>query len=444
MLIPVADVSGNQHDTWNIVDFSYTQHFRNLPMEMVSLQGLPHRALNSQYDSSQSRVTSFLHFRWWAYPYHSATIQIRVPTPRTRAKTWPPMIDVSHLTKTYGNVQAVKNISFKVNAREVVGFLGPNGAGKSTSLRIIAGFLGATRGRVVIDGIDTTEDPVRARSKIGYMPESVPLYPEMRVSEYLRFRAELKCVPRKQRADAVMLAMRAVRLDDHGQVIIGNLSRGYRQRVGLADALVSRPPVLILDEPTAGLDPNQIREVRDLIRSLANQHTVLLSTHIMSEVEATCDRALVIDHGRLVAQGPLEDLRKLRRSSVTRFAVRMNTARVLDGSDVIDIIELLEKVQGAREALEIGRKRDAVVLEVRWTPTTDQANGTEQAVRVLVSAGVLVREVTPLKTSLEDVFALLTEEDYSTDDEAARENDTSAESEPSNQSDLSNQGEAAL
>ncbi len=312
------------------------------------------------------------------------------------------MIEVQRLTKNYGHVTAVRDVSFAVGAKEVVGFLGPNGAGKTTTLRIIAGFLGATHGRVVVDGIDTVQEPIRARARIGYMPENVPLYGEMRVSEYLRFRAELKGVPRAQRKQAVSRAMQDVRIEDHDQVIIGQLSKGYRQRVGLADALVSRPAVLVLDEPTAGLDPNQIREVRDLIRSLAKHHAVLLSTHIMSEVEATCDRALVIDRGRLVAQGSLDDLRKLRRSKATRFTLRGNGDRA---------IETLEKVDGVRDVRRVEEDGDVTVLEVRWLAKLDPALATEQAVQALVESGEKVREATPAKTSLEDVFALLTEED---------------------------------
>lgn len=312
------------------------------------------------------------------------------------------MIEVQRLTKNYGHVVAISDVSFAVGAKEVVGFLGPNGAGKTTTLRIIAGFLGATHGRVVVDGIDTVQEPIRARARIGYMPENVPLYGEMRVSEYLRFRAELKGVPRAQRKQAVTRAMQDVRIEDHDQVIIGQLSKGYRQRVGLADALVSRPAVLVLDEPTAGLDPNQIREVRDLIRSLAKHHAVLLSTHIMSEVEATCDRALVIDRGRLVAQGSLDELRKLRRSKATRFTVRGNGDLAL---------ETLEKVHGVRDVRRVREDGDITVLEVRWLAKATPSLDAEEAVEALVGSGLKIREAVPAKASLEDVFALLTEED---------------------------------
>ncbi len=313
------------------------------------------------------------------------------------------MIEINRLTKTYGHVVAVRDVSFEVGANEVVGFLGPNGAGKSTTLRIVAGFLGATTGRVVVNGIDIVQDPLRARAHIGYMPENVPLYPEMRVIEYLRFRAELKCVPRKSRLNAVERAMADVRLVDHSQVLIGQLSKGYRQRVGLADALVARPSVLVLDEPTAGLDPNQIREVRTLIRSLAEKHSVLLSTHIMSEVEATCDRALVIDRGRLVAQGTLDELRTLRRSKATRFSVRGNKQTALS---------LLEQVDGVADVQvcdEISFE-DVCVLDVRWLATCDPARATELVVEAMVGAGMKVREASPAKASLEEVFALLTDD----------------------------------
>ena len=232
------------------------------------------------------------------------------------------MIEVDKLTVSYGSFRAVDRVSFSVQAGEIVGFLGPNGAGKSTTLRVLAGFLGATSGAVRIAGIDVAEDSQRARARIGYMPEMSPLYPEMRVGEYLRFRAELKKVPRASRKEAVRTAMAEARVDDFEEVMIGHLSKGYRQRVGLADALVASPPLLILDEPTAGLDPNQIREVRSLIQKLGKDRTVLLSTHILSEVEATCSRAVVINRGRLVAEGSIDEIRAMRRPSGVRFVVR--------------------------------------------------------------------------------------------------------------------------
>ncbi len=212
------------------------------------------------------------------------------------------MISVQHLTKRYGSHVAVDDLSFEVGKGDVVGFLGPNGAGKSTTLRILAGFLGMTTGSVTIDGKDIEEESREAKERIGYMPEAVPLYPEMRVGEYLAFRADLKGVSRSNRSKRVGLAMEKANVADRAMTLIGNLSKGYRQRVGLADALVADPPLLILDEPTAGLDPNQIREVRDVIKGLGADHTVLLSTHILSEVESSCDRVIVIARGKLVVK----------------------------------------------------------------------------------------------------------------------------------------------
>src|SRR5450432_4619757 len=232
------------------------------------------------------------------------------------------MIDVRDLTKDYGTVVAVQGVSFSVGKGEIVGFLGPNGAGKSTTLRVLAGFLGATSGRVRIAGHDIAEAPLAARRSLGYMPESAPLYPEMRVGEYLLFRARLKGVPRAKRSSAVGGAMERAGVSHMASTVIQHLSKGYRQRVALADALVANPPLLILDEPTAGLDPNQIREVRDLIRGLGENHTILLSTHILPEVETTCERAIVIDRGRLVAEGTIEELRSRQKSSALSLRVR--------------------------------------------------------------------------------------------------------------------------
>jgi ABC-2 type transport system ATP-binding protein len=219
------------------------------------------------------------------------------------------MIRVSNLTKYYGDYPAVRNVSFEVSKGQVVGFLGPNGAGKSTTMRILAGYLTATSGRATIAGIDVFWDPVGVRRKIGYMAESCPLYPEMRVTEYLMYRGGIRGIHGRACRRAIDRVVERCWLGDVRRQLIGTLSKGYRQRVGLADALLHDPPVLILDEPTAGLDPSQIRETRQLIRDLGRQHTVLLSTHILSEVEMTCEQAIIINRGRVAAAGPLEDLR---------------------------------------------------------------------------------------------------------------------------------------
>jgi ABC-2 type transport system ATP-binding protein len=309
--------------------------------------------------------------------------------------TGPLMIDVEHLTKDYGSVVAVKDVSFRVGKGEIVGFLGPNGAGKSTTLRILVGFLGATSGKVTIAGHDIVDASLEARKCIGYMPEAAPLYPEMRVREYLAYRAAAKQVVRRERKSAVGTAMEQAAVTDMADTLIGHLSKGYRQRVALADALVSNPPLLILDEPTAGLDPNQIREVRKLIRGLGESHTILLSTHILSEVESTCDRAIVIDRGRMVAQGAIDELRQRRRADGASLVVRdeQKGARAL-----------LEKIEGIRRV----RAADAGRFNLRLAKDADVGDVLERAIAALVAAGIGVREASPTRATLEDVFAELT------------------------------------
>jgi ABC-2 type transport system ATP-binding protein len=229
------------------------------------------------------------------------------------------VILVSHLTKYYGDYAAVRDVSFDVPKGQVVGFLGPNGAGKSTTMRILAGYLTATSGQASIAGLDVFWQPVEVRRRIGYMPESCPLYPEMRVVEYLRFRAGIKGLHGGDAAKRIEYVLGRCWLSDVRRQLIGTLSKGYRQRVGLADVLLNNPPVLILDEPTAGLDPGQIRETRKLIRELGREHTILLSTHILSEVEVTCDRAIIINRGQVVAAGRLVDLKPENQSLEEMF-----------------------------------------------------------------------------------------------------------------------------
>jgi ABC-2 type transport system ATP-binding protein len=221
------------------------------------------------------------------------------------------MILVENLTKYYGDYAAVRDISFTVERGQVVGFLGPNGAGKSTTMRILTGYLTATSGKASIDGKDVFWDPIEARRRIGYLPESCPLYTEMRVEEYLRFRGGLKGLSRSEIKTRVGYVLERCWLKDVRRQLIGTLSKGYRQRVGLADALLANPPVLILDEPTVGLDPTQIRETRKLIKELGKQHTVLLSTHILSEVEMTCDTVIIIYQGQVTVQGSLTGVRAM-------------------------------------------------------------------------------------------------------------------------------------
>ena len=322
------------------------------------------------------------------------------------------MIEVQHLTKRYGDRTAVSDLSFSVARGEVVGFLGPNGAGKSTTLRMLTGFLEPSEGEVHIAGIDARKQPLQVKKSIGYMPEAVPLYGEMRVVEYLRYRAELKGVPRKDIARNVDKALELASVADVKTRIIGQLSKGYRQRVGIADALVSDPPLLILDEPTAGLDPNQIRQVRDLIRGLSSEKTVLLSTHILPEVEAICGRVIILDRGRLVSSGRPEELRSAgegvrvlqleARADGERLKAALATLSILRSTSV----EPLGAAGIVRARLEV----DAASLD----------SAAESVFRAVANAGIDLRELRREDASLEDVFArLTTHENKSHDDEQA-------------------------
>ena len=232
------------------------------------------------------------------------------------------MIHVSKLTKFYGDHAAIRNVSFDVARGKVVGFLGPNGAGKTTTMRILAGFLTATSGTATVDGLDVFWKPLEVRRRIGYMPENCPLYPEMRVTEYLRFRAGIKGLHGFDASKRVEHVLNRCWLTDVRRQLVGTLSKGYRQRVGLADTLLTDPPVLILDEPTAGLDPMQIRETRKLIAELGREHTLLLSTHILSEVEMTCEQIIIIDRGEVVAAGELEELKR-QHQNLEEYFVRL-------------------------------------------------------------------------------------------------------------------------
>ncbi len=318
-----------------------------------------------------------------------------------------PMIDAQELTKDYGTVVAVRRVSFHVGRGEVVGFLGPNGAGKTTTLRMLAGSLGPTSGRVVINGHDVASEPLLARQSLGYMPEAAPLYPEMRVFEYLGFRARLKgCADRKR---VVSDAAEQARVTDVAQTVIGHLSKGYRQRVALADALLGHPPLLILDEPTAGLDPNQIQEVRSLIVDLGRTHTILLSTHILSEVEATCARALVIHRGNLVAQGTLDELRSLQKGRGARLRLRgaperdaQTAQRLLLAQPGVSAV----KLPSASDEVLAG-ETTSFELELELGAESD-GHELERSITSLVEAGFAVAEATPRRAALDEVFRALT------------------------------------
>ncbi|HLL89714.1 MAG TPA: ATP-binding cassette domain-containing protein [Tepidisphaeraceae bacterium] len=308
------------------------------------------------------------------------------------------MISVSQLTKAYGPTLAVDNVSFEVPKGQVVGFLGPNGAGKSTTIRMLTCYLPPTRGTATVNGFDIFHRSKRVRENLGYLPESVPLYTEMRVDEYLDFRGQLRKMPRADRRKRTDYVLERTWLTNVRKQVIGHLSKGYRQRVGLADALLHDPPVLILDEPTVGLDPTQIRETRKLVKDLGGLHTVLLSTHILPEVEAVCDRAIVIAGGRIVAQGTPDELRTSRRMQ----------ARVLvECRGPADAVKTaLARVSGVHSVdVTNGQADHFVTAAVRPKESYDVR---EELARTVVQNGWPLREIRLEHATLEEFFIQVT------------------------------------
>jgi len=303
------------------------------------------------------------------------------------------MIEVENLSKRYVNTPAVDDVSFFVPEGQVLGFLGPNGAGKTTTMRMITAFVPPTQGRIVVAGIDLDADPVALRRQIGYMPENVPLYPEMRIDEYLRFRADIEGVPRSDIGANTDYVLDRCMLGEVRRQVIGTLSKGFRQRVGLAGALIHRPPVLLLDEPTVGLDPNQIIKVRELITELGREHTVILSTHILPEVEQVCERVLIIDRGKVVADGAPDDLR-------TRLVGNPTVGVQLAGAGA----DGREALAGAAGVLAVSDEGDGR-FRVEHAPDADPR---EAIFRLAVERGWVILELAPERASLEDVFVRLT------------------------------------
>jgi gliding motility-associated transport system ATP-binding protein len=314
------------------------------------------------------------------------------------------MIHVQNLTKYYGDYPAVRDVSFTVPKGQIVGFLGPNGAGKSTTMRILAGYLAATSGSATIDDIDVFWDPVAARRRLGYMPENCPLYPEMRVREYLLFRAGLKGLFGARRRSRLDYVLKRCWLTDVDRQLIGTLSKGYRQRVGLADALLADPAVLILDEPTAGLDPAQIRETRNLIRELGREHTLILSTHILPEVEMTCHRVIIIHQGRVAASGMLDDLGDEAGAQPVLDVVidgRIDDAPIRNSPHVAHVES---DHSGPRTHLRVF----ATALD-EFLPELSQA---------AAARGWVLREIRPRKQTLEELFVRITSEGVKADKKA--------------------------
>ena len=307
------------------------------------------------------------------------------------------MIKVKQLTKRYGATTAVDAIDFEVSKGEIVGFLGPNGAGKSTTMRMLAGFLPPTSGQAEVAGRDVFRESLRAREHIGYLPENVPLYPDMRVHEFLRYRAALKGVPGRRMNDRIGDVLELCGLGEVKMKIIGRLSKGYRQRVGLADAMVHEPDLLILDEPTIGLDPNQIRLIRDLIRNLKRHHTILLSTHILPEVEMLCSRVIIINKGRIEAMDTPQNLRsRLGASGHIQLEARVPESRL-----AVAEIKKIEGVQGAT----VRPDGDWTVFTIRPAAGADPR---EAIYELAVGKQWPVRELSRSAVTLEQVFAEVT------------------------------------
>ncbi len=308
------------------------------------------------------------------------------------------MITAQRLTKKFGIFLAVDSVDFEIGKGQVVGFLGPNGAGKTTTIRMICGYLRPSEGRVLVDGHDMAVEPRRGQRLIGYLPESAPLYTEMRVEEYLAFRAKLFGVPRRTRARAIGEAVGRCSLGEVRKRPISQLSKGYRQRVGLAAALVHQPPILILDEPTSGLDPTQIRELRGLIRELAGNHTILLSTHNLAEVELTCDRILIFARGRVRASGTIDELRA-SAAAESRYIVEC------DGADATAALKAIPGVGSVESAAPDGAWRRLTVIGLNGTQDLREA-----IARVIVKTGGSVRELHREAPSLERLFVRIVDE----------------------------------
>ncbi len=306
------------------------------------------------------------------------------------------MIQVEKLTKRYANTLAVDELSFEVKDGEILGFLGPNGAGKTTTMRILTGFMPATSGEARVADLDVFKQSYEVRKVLGYLPENVPLYSDMRVDEYLRYRAKVKEVPRGERANRVESALERCAVKDVKRKLIGHLSKGYRQRVGLASCLLHNPKILILDEPTIGLDPTQIRAARALIQSLGGDHTILLSTHILPEVEMLCKRVIIINKGRVADQGTPEELMQKMRGGTRLHA----------------------EVRGAKDRIQSALARIASLRSVTWSESNGVQDFTvetepgrdlrEEISAAIVSAGGVIREFRRETLTLEDIFVRIT------------------------------------
>ncbi|MFH1537332.1 MAG: ATP-binding cassette domain-containing protein [bacterium] len=308
------------------------------------------------------------------------------------------MVEVDAVSKNYGRIQAVKDVSFNVREGEILGLLGPNAAGKSTLMRIATGYLPATSGTVRVDGFDVFEQPAQVKRQIGYLPEVPPLYVDMTVGSYLHFVASIKEIPPGRRAERVGEAVEKAGLRGFEKRLVGNLSRGYRQRVGLAQALLTDPPVLILDEPTVGMDPRQIIEIRLLITSLKGSHTVIYSSHIIPEVSATCDRIVILHQGRVLAQGTVKELAgEVKEAEAFRVELKAPMQEALD---------TMRQLEGVRGVFHEGGDGGWCAVRVEAPPGADVR---EEIIKCARGKNWPLREIHKMEIGLEEVFLRLTE-----------------------------------
>lgn len=302
------------------------------------------------------------------------------------------MIDMQNITKYYGNFRAVNNLNLHVDKGEILGLLGPNGAGKTTAMRILTCFLPATSGTVKVANFDIETDSIEVKRRLGYLPETPPVYPEMTVESYLKFVAQIKEIPYRRLWERINYVVERIGLEEHRNRIIGTLSKGYRQRVGLAQALIHNPDVLVLDEPTVGLDPMQIIEIRNLIKDLAQDHTIILSTHILPEVSMTCNRVVIINEGEITAEDTIENL---ENSGNGKPCWKI----VIKSKDSYNIKDSLEKISGV-DVSELTVGDEVTNLKI----SLENENLIDEVSEKMFSDGCKIRELTPVKASLEEVF----------------------------------------
>ena len=311
------------------------------------------------------------------------------------------MIELQNVTKKYNDFIAVDNISFKIEDGEVVGFLGPNGAGKSTTMNMITGFIEPTAGKIIVNGFDINQKAKQAKKQIGYMPENVPLYLELTVSEFISYMADLKLVKRKEKKDEIARVLKATGLEEVKGKLIRNLSRGYRQRVSLAGALVGNPPILILDEPTVGLDPIQVKEIRTLIKELGKKHTILISSHILAEISQMCNKVIIINKGKIIRTDNMENIEEEAESDETEvtLTVEENNIKLSEIKNEIKTITSIELIE---------EKETEKVYSLKYTGSEDIR---KQLFKKCVDKDITIIEMKKKEISLEDAFLKITKEE---------------------------------